>query len=100
MILPPTKGREIFMFRSIARIAIVSGVILLSFLFAGCGSKPAQAQSVVSAPQVTVAQAIARQVTDFDDFTGRFEAVDRVEIRPRVSGYISSINFSVRPLSI
>jgi multidrug efflux system membrane fusion protein len=33
-------------------------------------------------------------VTEFDEFTGRFEAVQRVEIRPRVSGYISSVNFA------
>ena len=46
------------------------------------------------APQVTVAEVIAKKVTDFDEFTGRFEAVDRVEIRPRVSGYISSVNFT------
>ena len=45
-------------------------------------------------PQVTVAAAISRKVTEFDEFTGRFEAVERVEIRPRVSGYISSVNFT------
>src|SRR5262249_48767597 len=45
-------------------------------------------------PQVTVATAISRKVTEFDEFTGRFEAVERVEVRPRVSGYISSVNFS------
>jgi RND family efflux transporter MFP subunit len=45
-------------------------------------------------PQVTVAQVISKPVTEFDEFTGRFEAIDRVEIRPRVSGYISSVNFT------
>ncbi|HEY2274055.1 MAG TPA: efflux RND transporter periplasmic adaptor subunit, partial [Steroidobacteraceae bacterium] len=45
------------------------------------------------APQVTVAAALSRKVTEFDEFTGRFEAVERVEVRPRVSGYISSVNF-------
>jgi RND family efflux transporter MFP subunit len=45
------------------------------------------------APQVTVAAAISRKVTDSDEFTGRFEAVERVELRPRVSGYISTVNF-------
>jgi len=43
---------------------------------------------------VTVAAAISRKVTEFDEFTGRFEAVERVEVRPRVSGYISSVNFT------
>jgi multidrug efflux system membrane fusion protein len=45
-------------------------------------------------PQVTVAQVISKPVTEFEEFTGRFEAIDRVEIRPRVSGYISSVNFT------
>ncbi|MBV8909317.1 MAG: efflux RND transporter periplasmic adaptor subunit [Gammaproteobacteria bacterium] len=45
------------------------------------------------APQVTVAAAVSRKVTESGDFTGRFEAVERVEVRPRVSGYISSVNF-------
>jgi RND family efflux transporter MFP subunit len=46
------------------------------------------------APQVTVAAAVSRKITDFDEFTGRFEAVQRVEVRTRVSGYVSSVNFS------
>jgi len=45
-------------------------------------------------PQVTVAQVLSKPVTEFDEFTGRFEAIDRVEIRPRVNGYISSVNFT------
>ena len=45
-------------------------------------------------PEVTVAQVISKPVTEFDEFTGRFEAIERVEVRPRVSGYISSVNFT------
>ena len=60
----------------------------------GCGSNAAaQAAAAPPPPQVDVAQVISRQVTEFDEFTGRFEAIQRVEIRPRVSGYISSVNF-------
>jgi RND family efflux transporter MFP subunit len=44
-------------------------------------------------PAVSVATVVSRQISDFDEFTGRFEAVERVEIRPRVSGYISTVNF-------
>ncbi|HVH84770.1 MAG TPA: efflux RND transporter periplasmic adaptor subunit [Steroidobacteraceae bacterium] len=40
-----------------------------------------------------MAAAISRKITDFDELTGRFEAVERVEVRPRVSGYIASVNF-------
>ena len=49
--------------------------------------------AAMAPPQVTVAQVVSRPVTEFDEFTGRFEAIERVEIRPRVSGYISSVNF-------
>jgi membrane fusion protein, multidrug efflux system len=44
-------------------------------------------------PQVSVAAVIEKQVNESDEFTGRLEAVERVEIRPRVSGYIERIYF-------
>jgi RND family efflux transporter MFP subunit len=68
--------------------------LALSALVSGCARDEAAPLQVVARTQVTVAAAISRKVTEFDEFTGRFEAVDRVEIRPRVSGYISSVNFA------
>jgi RND family efflux transporter MFP subunit len=56
-------------------------------------NEAANAPAAPPAPQVSVAAAVSRQVTDAEEFTGRFEAVERVEVRPRVSGYISSVNF-------
>jgi multidrug efflux system membrane fusion protein len=44
-------------------------------------------------PAVTVAAVPEREVTEWDEFTGRIEAVDAVEIRPRVSGYIQRVAF-------
>ena len=44
--------------------------------------------------QVTVANVIERDVTEWDEFTGRLQAVDSVEVRPRVSGYVSAVRFS------
>lgn len=46
------------------------------------------------APQVTVAPAIERVVTDWDEFTGHFEAVNSVEVRPRVGGFIERVAFA------
>ena len=66
-------------------------LLLLSACSTGTASSSAGAQP--QAPEVTVAKVISRQVTDFDELTGHFEAVERVEIRPRVSGYIASVNF-------
>ncbi len=67
---------------------------LAALLASGCARNVAAQQQVAQRPQVTVAAAISRKVTEFDEFTGRFEAVERVEVRPRVSGYISSVNFT------
>jgi RND family efflux transporter MFP subunit len=61
----------------------------------GCSSDAAAAHAPAPppAPQVTVARVIARTITDSETFSGRFSAVDHVDVRPRVSGYISSVNF-------
>jgi multidrug efflux system membrane fusion protein len=62
------------------------------FLFAlACSNPPPPAPP----PQpVTVAEVAQREVTEWDEFTGRLEAVNAVEIRPRVSGYIRRIAFN------
>ena len=57
----------------------------------GCGGKPPAAPPP---PAVTVAVVPQREVTEWDEFTGRMEAVDAVEIRPRVSGYIQRVEFA------
>jgi RND family efflux transporter MFP subunit len=44
-------------------------------------------------PSVEVAAPLAQRVTDWDDYSGRFEPVDAVEVRPRVSGAIESVHF-------
>jgi RND family efflux transporter MFP subunit len=73
--------------------AAVSAAAVL--VLSACGrNEAAESHAAPPAPQVTVAAAISRKVTDSDEFTGRFEAVERVEVRPRVSGYISSVNFT------
>ena len=72
-------------------LAAASAAVLL---LGGCARNEAAQPLAAPLPQVTVAQAISRKVTEFDEFTGRFEAVQRVELRPRVSGYISSVNFT------
>jgi multidrug efflux system membrane fusion protein len=71
-----------------------AALFLLCLTLAACAPNQAAQNSAAAPPQVTVAQVVSRPVTEFDEFTGRFEAVDRVEIRPRVSGYISSVNFT------
>lgn len=75
-------------------LLLAAAVSAATLTLSACGRDAAAQQNAAPpAPQVTVAAAISRKVTEFEEFTGRFEAVERVEIRPRVSGYISSVNF-------
>jgi RND family efflux transporter MFP subunit len=72
-------------------MAIPAAAIGLAAALALAG--PAGAQGQPSAPPVDVAKPLAREIVDFDIYTGRFEAVDRVEIRSRVSGYLDKVGF-------
>ena len=58
----------------------------------GCARTAAQ-PGAPPPPKVTVATVVERPVTEWDEFTGRLEAVDAVAVRPRVSGYVSSVRF-------
>ena len=64
----------------------------MSGALSACGEKPQQ-QAAAAPPAVTVAQPVKRTVTDWDEFTGRFEAVEEVQIRARVGGYVTSVEF-------
>ena len=63
---------------------------MLAALCAACG-RPAPPPEVP--PAVEVATPLSQRVADWDDYSGRFEAVDAVEVRPRVSGAIESVHF-------
>jgi multidrug efflux system membrane fusion protein len=62
----------------------------LAVLTVGRGKEPPAAPPLQA---VTVAEVPQREVTEWDEFTGRLQAVDQVEIRPRVSGYIRRVTF-------
>jgi len=80
---------------SAATLALLGLVAISPLMLAGCGADSAQAAAAQApaAPQVSVAEVVQRDITDFQEFTGRIEAVERVELRPRVSGYIDSVRF-------
>jgi multidrug efflux system membrane fusion protein len=72
---------------------IVPIVLFLSILaLAGCTSSSAQ-PGEPPPPKVSVAEVLVRDVTEWDEFTGRLEAVNTVAVRPRVSGYVSGVRF-------
>ena len=77
------------------RFAVIGALSLaglsLAALSVGRGKAPPAAPPL---PAVTVAAVPQREITEWDEFTGRLEAVDQVEIRPRVSGYIKRVTFA------
>jgi len=73
------------------RLMLTIGVAILAGMIAGCSSS---AQPKAPAPvEVSVAEVICKQLGDSDEFTGRLEPVNSVEVRPRVSGYLQSVHF-------
>lgn len=68
-------------------------VAALCLLAASAVSFPAQAQQA-SPPPVTVSAPLKKQVTDWLDYTGQFAAVESVELRARVNGYLTEIHFT------
>jgi multidrug efflux system membrane fusion protein len=82
--------RRIFTFHTFCDLRPM--VVLLAVALSGCGDKPPQAVAA-AAPPVTVAQPVKRTVTDWDEFTGRFEAVEEVQVRARVGGFVTNVEF-------
>jgi RND family efflux transporter MFP subunit len=76
-----------------ASLKVYAGGVAAAAIFvltvSGCRKEPPPMQ----APQVTVAPAVERLVADWDEFTGHFEAVNTVEVRPRVGGLVQRVGF-------
>src|SRR5260221_4697239 len=65
---------------------------VLALALTSGGDKPPP-PAAAAAPPVTVAQPVKRPVTDWDEFTGRFEAVEEVQVRARVGGFVTDVEF-------
>jgi len=80
----------------VSRQRRLPGALLLLLLsagaLAGCTRTSAQPADPPP-PQVAVSEVAAREVAEWDEFTGRLEAVNAVAVRPRVSGYVSAVRF-------
>ncbi len=68
-------------------------MLLAVTMLPGCNREPGGPGPQPPPPAVSVAEVVVKEVTQWDEFTGYIEAVEAVEIRPRVAGYIESINF-------
>ena len=73
-------------------IAITLIAPIAALILSACARNEA-AETPAAPPPVQAAKVVSKSVTEFDEFTGRFEAVERVEVRPRVSGYVMATKF-------
>jgi RND family efflux transporter MFP subunit len=63
------------------------------FGLAACSQKQAQAPSAPPPPSVSIANPFQKEVVEWDEYTGRFDAVDTVEVRARISGVLEAVKF-------
>ncbi len=71
----------------------LSAAALLTVLLAGCDNSVAQ-NAAPPPPAVSTADVVIKPISQWDAFNGRIEAVQSVQLRPRVSGYIDKVNYT------
>lgn len=73
----------------------LGAAVVLALAIAGCGSQaaPGEAAGMPPPPEVSVATVLTKNVRQWDEFTGRVAAVETVELRPRVSGYVQRVAY-------
>jgi RND family efflux transporter MFP subunit len=76
--------------------AAVRGLLplLLASILAGCGAKADEQSGPPPVMPVTVAAPLVQEVVDWDDYVGRFEAIQNVEVKPRATGYLQAVHFT------
>lgn len=78
----------------LGRFAAISLLLAVALPLAACERSEGQASNAAPPPpQVTVARPLTKTVVDQDEYVGRFVAVDAIEVRARVSGYLDAIHF-------
>ena len=78
---------------SIFSVSFASAALLSAISLLATGCSKSAANPAPSAPAVTVADVEHKEIVEWAEFTGRTEAIEAVEIRPRVSGYIQAVKF-------
>lgn len=93
----PVRGRTVGAGIDDLRTQVETANKSLQDYFAGSSSAASPAQKSAAAgqkaPTLTVAQPASRKIIEWDEFTGRFDAVESVDVRARVSGYLTEVNF-------
>jgi gold/copper resistance efflux system membrane fusion protein len=82
--------------RVVVGAALVAPLMVGGFVLArdGNGEPPSAASGQPAAPEVVVAEVVTRSLSESAEFTGALAAVQSVELRPRVGGYIDSVRFA------
>ncbi|MCR3765935.1 biotin/lipoyl-binding protein, partial [Pseudomonas aeruginosa] len=76
---------------NVRHIPLIGATLGVALALAGCGESAPSASSSAP-PSVPVAEVVVRPVTPYVEFTGSLTAVEQVELRPRVSGYIQDVS--------
>jgi RND family efflux transporter MFP subunit len=76
------------------KIALFALLVAVLALVAALELRAAPAPPAPPPPTVTVATPLVREIAEWDDYSGRFEASKSVEVRPRVSGAIVGVHFT------
>ncbi|WP_425603727.1 efflux RND transporter periplasmic adaptor subunit [Stenotrophomonas capsici] len=80
-------------FPTARRVVLASFSALAIAVLAACSGGHAEEAGMPPPPEVNAAPVLVKQVNQWDEFSGRVEAVQNVELRPRVSGYIDKVNY-------
>jgi RND family efflux transporter MFP subunit len=80
-------------FSRLGTLSVVAVLVAMQWASTGCGRGPATSAEQAVAPKVTTAEVIQRETIDFDEYTGRTEASEAVEVRARVFGYLKTVDF-------
>jgi RND family efflux transporter MFP subunit len=87
--LIPNPGEGVKCMR--AKCLLIPFTLSIGWFFTGCGKKVQQ--PTPAPPTVSVIQPVEREVVEWDEYTGRLESPETVEIRARVSGYLDKVHF-------
>ncbi len=72
--------------------AIFAGILILTL--GGCNQRQSQIRAAPPPPAVSIANPLAKEVVEWDEYTGRFDAIDIVEVRARISGFLDEVKFT------
>ncbi len=88
VVMGPVRGRGVE-----AGLYDLAGKLKVALV--GASGPPLQAPNpALSPPEITVSQPVLRKTIEWDEYTGRFDAVEAVDVRARVSGYLAKVNFT------